>query len=117
MAVGTGATTPMKSKTGGTPISRSDELTVRISVRVTPRASTNAVASYVDGVVGVRLTAPPVEGAANEACCAFIANALGVPKSRVRLVGGAKSRSKTLEVTGTSAAEVEQKLRAASARP
>lgn len=57
-----------------------NEETAKVSVRVTPRASSNAVSGFRDGVLHLRLTAPPVEGAANEACRAFVAEILGVPK-------------------------------------
>ena len=46
---------------------------VRLSVRLTPRASSNAVLRYEDGVLFLRLTAPLIEGAANAACCAYVA--------------------------------------------
>ena len=82
----------------------------RISVRLTPKASSNAITDYADGVVSMRITAPPVEGAANAACCAFLAEALGVRKSQVSLVSGAKSRSKVLLVTEMPSDEAERRL-------
>ena len=48
-------------------------LQTRLSVRLTPRASSNAVLRYEDGVLFLRLTAPLIEGAANAACCAYVA--------------------------------------------
>ncbi|MFN3429829.1 MAG: DUF167 domain-containing protein [Candidatus Sericytochromatia bacterium] len=77
---------------------KSDGLTVH--VRVQPRASRN----QLDGVVGdrlrLRLTAPPVEGEANQACVIFLAGLFGVPKSQVTLVAGQKAREKSLHVLG-----------------
>jgi len=86
------------------------EQETKISVRVTPRASTNAVTGYVDGVLHIRLTAPPVEGAANEACCAFVAGLLGVAKSNVSVSGGAHNRNKVLLVKGQPSEQVSQVL-------
>jgi hypothetical protein len=82
----------------------------KISVRVTPRASANVVTGYREGVLHVRLTAPPVEGAANEACCAFVAAILGVSKSQVSVSGGAHNRNKVLAIRGLSLEQVEQRL-------
>lgn len=89
---------------------KSEEPVAKIAVRATPRASTNAAIGYVDGVLTVRLTAPPVEGAANEACCAFVAGLLNVAKSSVSVAGGAHSRNKILSVTGLSSEQAAQRL-------
>jgi uncharacterized protein YggU (UPF0235/DUF167 family) len=61
----------------------------------------------VDGALRVRLHAPPVGGAANEALVAFLADRLSVPRRGVRIVAGASSRMKTIEVDGVMAADVE----------
>ena len=90
-----------------------DEPVARLSVRVTPRASTNAVTGYVDGVLSVRLTAPPVEGAANEACCVFVAGVVGVGKSQVSISGGAHNRNKVLAIRGLTPSELQQALASA----
>ena len=71
-----------------------------LKVRVQPKSSKNCVDGVVDGYLRIRLTAPPVEGAANEACQKFLAALFGVAKSRVRLLSGAKAREKTFAVTG-----------------
>lgn len=92
----------------------SGDLTTKLDVRVTPRASTNAMTGYVDGVLSLRLTAPPVEGAANEACCAFVAGLLGVSKSQVTVAGGTKSRNKVLSITGMSSEQVSARLASAA---
>lgn len=71
-----------------------------LHVRVQPRASRDEITGIQDGRIRLRLTAPPVEGAANEACQKFLAEILGVPKSAVRLTAGQKAREKTFHVQG-----------------
>ena len=68
-----------------------------------PRASKNELVGLHDGVLKVRLTAPPVEGAANEALTRFIAEQLGVPRRQVTVVAGSSGRRKILEIEGASA--------------
>ncbi len=86
------------------------EEVVRLAVRVTPRSSRDQVAGYDAGVLRVRLTAPPVEGAANEALIAFLADALSLPRWRLSLIRGGRSRLKTVEVSGLSEAEIVRRL-------
>ncbi len=74
-----------------------------IDVRVTPRAGRDAFAGFSEGVLRVRLAAPPVEGRANEALCRFLARSLNLPVSAVRIVGGKRSRSKRVAIRGASA--------------
>ncbi|MBS1801151.1 MAG: YggU family protein [Acidobacteria bacterium] len=81
-----------------------------LSVRVHPGAKRNAVTGLHAGAVKIALTAPPVDGKANEALIAFVAEQLRLPRSKVALVAGATSRSKTLRITGKSAAEVHAAL-------
>ena len=69
-------------------------------VYVQPRASKNEVVGPHNGALKVKLTAPPVGGAANKMCVAFFAKALGVPKSSVEIIAGQTSRSKTVLVRG-----------------
>ena len=80
-----------------------------MSVRVIPRSNKNAV-QWERGMLRVRLTAPPVDGAANEALIALLAERLGLPKRNVSIVQGAASRQKTVEIVGMTAEAVEQKL-------
>jgi uncharacterized protein (TIGR00251 family) len=83
---------------------------VLLRVRVQPRAR----AERLEGVHGeqlrLRLTAPPVDGAANTACIAFFAKALGVTRSRVRIRSGTKSRDKVIYVTGLTPEHVATTL-------
>jgi uncharacterized protein (TIGR00251 family) len=84
--------------------------TLLAPVRVLPRSSRNELTIEADGL-RVRLTAPPVEGAANEALIALVAERLRLPKRSVRVARGAASRQKTLEITGLSGEEFWQRLR------
>ncbi len=76
------------------------------TVRVTPRASREAIAGVHDGALKVALTAPPVEGAANAALIALLAKALGVPKRAVRIASGETGRVKRVEVEGVDVERV-----------
>jgi len=80
-------------------------------VRVRPRASRNAIAGEREGALVVRLVAPPVEGAANEALARFLGKALGVAPSAVRIVAGATGRDKLVAVAGLDAASARARLR------
>ena len=82
----------------------------RVEIRVQPRASRNAIAGVRAGVLRIRVTAPPVDGQANAATIALLAQALDVPKSAIQLVKGASSREKTLAVESMSQEEVNQRL-------
>lgn len=79
---------------------RAVETGVRFAVRVAPRASRDGILGVHDGALKVALTAPPVEGAANEALVRLLAKALGVAKGEVRVVQGERSRDKVVEVAG-----------------
>jgi len=79
---------------------------VRFHVRVQPRASRNEITGAIGGALKVRLQAPPVDGAANDALVAFLAEVLGVPKRGVRIVSGLSSRAKLIEVDGIATSAV-----------
>ncbi|MBE0503233.1 MAG: DUF167 domain-containing protein [Desulfuromonadales bacterium] len=79
---------------------------VAIHLLVQPRASKNEVIGAQGDELKVRLTSPPVEGAANRLCCEFIAKKLGLAKSAVTLETGETSRHKRLFLPGVSATEV-----------
>ena len=70
----------------------------RLNVRVQPRASRNEFAGVQSGVLRIRLQAPPVDGAANDALVEFFADELGVARRMVRIVSGFGSRNKVVEV-------------------
>ena len=67
-----------------------------ISVYIQPRAAKNAVAGLHDQALKIRLTAPPVDGAANKMCLQFLAKQLHVPKSALQIESGHSSRNKTI---------------------
>jgi uncharacterized protein (TIGR00251 family) len=79
---------------------------VRFDVRVQPRASRSEVAGEQEGALRVRLAAPPVNGAANEALVELLADLLRVARRNVRIVSGAASRRKAVEVDGVTAGQV-----------
>ena len=81
-----------------------------LSVRVHPGARKNGVTGVHADALKIALTAPPVDGKANEALIAFLAEALHMPRARVSLVAGATSRAKMVRITGKSAAEVAAAL-------
>jgi hypothetical protein len=76
------------------------------SVRVIARAHRDEVSHERDGRLVIRLTAPPVGGAANAALCRLIARRAGVPRSRVTIVRGHSSRDKLVRVEGVTADEL-----------
>jgi len=81
-----------------------------LSVRVHPGARKNGVTGVHADALKIALTAPPVDGKANEALITFLADALRLPRARVSLVAGATSRAKMVRITGKSAAEVAAAL-------
>jgi uncharacterized protein len=83
---------------------------VLLRVRVQPRARTEQLEGVHGGQLRLRLTAPPVDGAANTACIAFLAKALGVTRSRVRIRSGTKSRDKLIHITDLTPEYVAQIL-------
>jgi uncharacterized protein (TIGR00251 family) len=80
-------------------------------VKIHPRAKKNAITGEVGDALKLALTAPPVEGRANEACMEFLAELLRVPRSSVTIAAGQSSRNKVIRVAGLSAAEVRARLR------
>lgn len=84
---------------------------VYLAVRVQPRASREEVRVEPGGRIRIALTAPPVEGEANDALKAFLSKKLGLPKRAIGIAGGEKSREKRLVVEGITRKEVEESLR------
>lgn len=83
---------------------------VTFAVRVIPRSSRNELVGMQGDALKVKLTAPPVEGAANAALIAFLAKRLGVRKSAVSIVAGERNRDKRVRVEGVTRERVERTL-------
>jgi len=79
-------------------------------VRLQAKASREGIGGEADGILKLRVTAPPVEGRANEACLRLVAKALDLPVSRLRIASGQHARLKTIRVTATSAQTIRAKL-------
>jgi uncharacterized protein YggU (UPF0235/DUF167 family) len=75
---------------------------IEFDVRAIPRAKRTELAGERDGALVLRVNAPPVEDAANDAVIAFFAAALGVPRRSVRIVSGARGRRKRIAVDGVT---------------
>lgn len=88
----------------------------RLMIRVVPRADRSALDGVTEtGALRVRLTAPPVGGAANTALIAFLADVLDLPKRSITLIRGARGREKSIEIAAPLAI-IRERLRAATAR-
>src|SRR5213593_2020065 len=83
---------------------------VTLSLRVQPRASRNAVVGWTGGTLNIRLTAPPVEGAANAVCLKFLADLLDIPSEQLAILRGERSRQKVVRITGLTQDEVRARL-------
>ena len=83
-----------------------------LPVKVVPRASKNEIVGIgTDGALKVRVTAPPVEGAANEAVIALLAEALNLPKSNIDIIAGLTSTTKLVSIIGVDPATIDQTFR------
>ena len=82
----------------------------RLTIKVHPRARRTALAGRLGDAWKLALAAPPVDGKANQECVRFFAELAGVPKSRVRIVSGATSRMKIVDVEGVTQEELEKRL-------
>lgn len=81
-----------------------------LQVRLTPRAARDQIVGWDGDVLRVRVTAPPVEGRANEALMRLLARALHVPPGRLRLVRGQTQRNKVVAVEGLTYEELRGRL-------
>lgn len=100
----------METKAKGVLAVTSHSRRVEFQVRVQPRASCNEVCGSMDGALRVRLTAPPVEGKANQALQEFLARLLKVPRRQVEIVSGEASRTKRVVIRGLAIEELERRL-------
>ncbi|HKW02749.1 MAG TPA: DUF167 domain-containing protein [Vicinamibacterales bacterium] len=83
---------------------------MRIDVKVIPRSRRAGIDGVRDGRVIVRVTAPPVDGAANDATIDALSAALDLPRRALRIVAGASSRNKTIEILSADAAAIAARL-------
>ncbi len=82
-----------------------------LDVQVQPRSSRDQIVGEQDGRLKIKLTAPPVEGEANQALINFLARWLDLPKRNISLLKGESSRHKLVSITGLNAAELIEKLK------
>jgi uncharacterized protein (TIGR00251 family) len=81
---------------------------VTFAVKVHPRAKKNAITGEVGDALKLSITAPPVDGKANDACIDFFAKLLNVPRSSVTIAAGLTSRNKVIRVAGLTAQQVRE---------
>ncbi|MCF8720058.1 DUF167 domain-containing protein [Nitrospina gracilis] len=91
------------------PVKKNDH-GLTFSVTIQPRASRNEIAGVHDGALKIKLTSPPVEGAANKACLKLLGKTLGVAPSKLSIVSGTTSRNKVIQVDGMDEARFREKL-------
>lgn len=84
---------------------------VTFEIRVIPRSSKSEIVGCHDGALKVKLTSPPVEGAANEELIRLLAKKLGVPRSSVEIIAGQTSKTKRVRLTGVTSAEINAVLK------
>ena len=83
---------------------------IAFAVRVHPRAKKNAIIGELGEAVKVALTAPPIDGRANQACIKFFADLLDIPRSAIKIVSGQSNRNKVICVTGISAEALRNRI-------
>lgn len=82
-----------------------------LAIRVTPRASRNEIVELLeDGTIKVRIAAPPSDNEANETLISFLAEVLGVPKSRLDIVAGISGRDKLISIVDMDAETAHQRI-------
>jgi uncharacterized protein (TIGR00251 family) len=92
-----------------TGVTRQGDMTT-LTFHVQPRAKTTEIAGWHGDAIKIRLAAPPVDGKANAKLLAFLAEALGLPTSAIRMAGGERGRRKRVQLTGLSEAEALRRL-------
>ena len=83
---------------------------VIFAVKVHPRGKKDAITGELGDALKLSLTAPPVEGRANQACIDFFAKLLNLPRSSITIAAGESGRRKLIRITGLSAAELRNRL-------
>ena len=85
---------------------------IRFSAIIQPRSPKNEISGIYNNSLKIRLTSPPIDGAANKTCVKFLAKWLGVSPSRVRIVTGLSSKNKIIEINGIDESVIRDKLTA-----
>ena len=84
---------------------------IRFSAIIQPRSSKNEVTGIFHNALKIRLTAPPIDGAANKACIRFFSKLLGVSPSEISIIQGFSSRNKTIEIIGLTEKQFREILK------
>jgi uncharacterized protein (TIGR00251 family) len=92
------------------PQDKGPQTSATLSLRIQPRASKNEAIALENGGIKIRLTAPPVDGAANEALVKFLADRLGKAKSQVEIVSGHTGRDKIVRIEDITESDVRRLL-------
>ena len=91
--------------------SNSEKLKTIITVKLTPRSSRNEITGMMEnGIIKIRLTAPPVEGKANEALIKFLSGILKINEANIEIKSGATSRTKMISILGVGEEELQNRL-------
>jgi len=85
----------------------------QLLVHVQPRAKRTELVGWHGNAIKVRVAAPPVDGAANDALVAFLASEIGTQRSAITIIGGATGREKRVAIAGVTRAEILRRLRLA----
>ncbi len=93
------------------PRNKTENSSASFLIRIQPRASKNELTMMDDGSLKIRLTAPPVDGAANEALVKFLADQFEISRSQVKIVSGHTSREKIVRIDGSGHGEVDRLLK------
>jgi len=80
---------------------------VVFNIRVIPRASRCELAGVQGDALKIRITAPPVEGAANKECIRFLSDMLGVKRSQIKIIAGHRSKNKKVSISGIKRRDIE----------
>ena len=83
---------------------------VVFNIRVIPRASRCELAGVQGDALKIRITAPPVDGAANKECINFLSDILGVKKSQIKIIAGHRSKNKKVSISGINRKDIERVL-------
>jgi uncharacterized protein (TIGR00251 family) len=80
---------------------------VIFNIRVLPRSSRCEIAGIQNDALKLKITAPPVEGKANEECIRFLSDTLGIKRNRISIIAGRKSKNKSVAINGLSREDIE----------